>query len=1032
MRYFFSFLMWSSVLLGTSQTIDFNALKGFKARCIGPSSTSGRITSIAVHPNDERVIYVGTASGGVWKSENGGTTWNPLFDKQNTLNIGAIAIDPSNPKIIWAGTGEGNPRNSHSSGKGIYRSLNGGLSWQLMGLENTKTIHRVIVHPSNSDIIWVASLGSVWGTNKERGVFKSIDGGKSWTKSLYVGETVGAADLIIDEQHPNRLFASMWEYGRKAWTFNSGGQGSGLYVSNDGGNKWTQLGEKHGLPKGPLGRIGITISLSNPNVVYALIESKNTAIYRSNDGGNKWFKVNDKNVGNRPFYYADIFVDPVNEDKLYNIWSRVSMSIDGGKNFKIIGQYYGVHPDHHAFYINPKNPKHLIDGNDGGLSISYDGGVKWEVIDNLPLSQFYHIRTDNQIPYNVYGGMQDNGSIMGPSKVKYRPIRWEDWQPILGADGFDVLPKRNFNDKNSDYVYAMWQGGGLSKVSMTTGRSNMIKPFLEDGSKLRFNWNAALADDPHNNEVLFYGSQFVHLTRDQGRHWKVISPDLTTNDTSKLHQDKSGGLTIDVTAAENHCSILSIEVSPIDSNIIWVGTDDGNIQVTFDRGNSWRKVNVSLKDVPKNAWVAQLSPSKFDSKTAVVIINNYRNNDFGTYVFRTINGGESWTSIIQKNVEGYALSFIEDPKVEGIYYLGTENGLWISIDGGAQWNRFNNNYPNVSTMDLAFNEYEDDLVLGTFGRSIYVLDDIGLLRSLVQKNWSLKNDFKITNTNKGMVWSAIIARGTAFIGDGVFKGETERYGAHIDYWMNPSLIKKDKKVKFEFFDSNDSLIRNYHVKPDTGLNRSYWNMTANGIFSPSHKVRKKDQNLPQGYTVSPGIYKVRISYLDSLVDSSTVEVVYSKDFQFNVTNYSSNLKALKSIRASISKANDLFEQLKEMENGLNLFEKTYQYKFDSLPKVDKDEMKQLRDSIKTYKALFIKPKNLKGYRSMDHLISYQLGLAHAYIVENGPLSPRVGYCLNKGNRSLEKAKHRIINFSKITYQAFINRQEKLKDILKVY
>lgn len=422
-----------------AQPLNVEKLHGLKARSIGPAGMSGRVTAIDVVQKNPSIIYVGTASGGLWKTTSGGIDWKPIFDTMKVASIGAIAIDQNIPDVIWVGTGEGNPRNSQTSGNGIYKSLDGGKTWIHLGLENSRNIHRIIIDPRNSDVVYAGVQGSAFGDSDERGVFKTTDGGKTWQKILYVNERTGIADLVMDPSNPNKLFAAMWEFRREPWFFTSGGKGSGLYVTFDGGKTWTKKTDKDGLPSGELGRIGIAIARSNPEIVYALIEAKVNALYKSTDGGFNWFKVSDKNIGDRPFYYAEIYVDPKNENRIYNIYTQVSVSEDGGKTFNIL--ISKIHPDHHAFYIHPENPNFLIDGNDGGLAISYDRGKTWRFVENLPVAQFYHINVDNDFPYNVYGGLQDNGSWKGPSRVfNYLGISNFDWQEVGFGDGFDVLP----------------------------------------------------------------------------------------------------------------------------------------------------------------------------------------------------------------------------------------------------------------------------------------------------------------------------------------------------------------------------------------------------------------------------------------------------------------------------------------------------------------------------------------------------------------------------------------------------------------
>ena len=490
--------------------LDMKKLKAMKARAIGPGGMSGRVTAIDVVLSNTDVMYVGTASGGLWKSESGGVKWEPIFDNQKSASIGDVAVDPTNSDVIWVGSGEGNPRNSQSAGYGVYKSIDGGKTWEYKGLGETRNIHRVLINPKNPDIVYIGAQGSAWGDSENRGIYKTTDGGETWKNILYIDESTGIGELVMDPQNPNKLIANMWQFRRWPWFFKSGGPSSGLYITFDGGNKWKKLSDKEGLPKGDLGRMGLAIARSNPKIIYALIESKKNALYKSEDGGFKWKKVSDKNIGNRPFYYAEIYVDPINENRIYNLHTYVTVSDDGGKTFQSLMTAYGangVHPDHHAWWIHPDNGSYIIDGNDGGLNISRDGGKSWRFIGNIPVAQFYHISVDNEFPYNVYGGMQDNGSWRGPAYVwRAGGIRNSYWEELFFGDGFDVVP----HPANSRYGYAMSQQGNVGRYDLATGHTQLIKPVHPDGKYLRFNWNAAIAQDPFNEDAIYYLS-LIHI-----------------------------------------------------------------------------------------------------------------------------------------------------------------------------------------------------------------------------------------------------------------------------------------------------------------------------------------------------------------------------------------------------------------------------------------------------------------------------------------------------------------------------------------
>ena len=714
----------------TAQIDQQHPFKNIKPRTIGPAGMSGRVTTIDVVRDDRSHIFIGTASGGVWESDNGGVKWKPIFDDQPTLSIGDLKIDPRNSDVIWVGTGEGNPRNSHNSGAGVFKSIDGGKTWSCMGLKESKLIHRIIIDPNNSNVVYVGALGSAWGTSNERGVYKTEDGGGTWRQILHTNTTSGVGDMVLDPSNSNKLLVAMWDFQRTPWNFRSGGEGSGLYLTHDGGENWKRLSKEDGLPKGDLGRIGLAFATNEPDIVYALIEAKENGFYRSDDGGHKWQKIASKNIGNRPFYYADIYVDPTNENRIFNLWSYVSLSEDGGRTFKNIMDYSNsIHPDHHAFYIDDEDPDFIINGNDGGLNISYDGGKTWSFSGNIPIGQFYHVNYDTAFPYNIYGGMQDNGSWVGPNRVLRRGgIRNDDWNELYFGDGFDVVPILS----DDRFGYAMSQGGNVALYDRNTGRTKGIKPVHPDSVELRFSWNAAISPDPFNPNGLYFGSQFVHYSSNRGDDWRIISPDLTTNDPSKQQQAKSGGLTLDVTQAENHTTILCIAPSNLDSNEVWVGTDDGKIQLTRDGGEKWEDLSARLPNMPEGAWIPQIELGEKVGE-AFVVVNDYRRNNWEAYLYHTVNYGRSFKRILtSEDVQGFVLSVVQDPEEPKLLFVGTDVGLYYTLDGAATWQRWPSTIPHVQIRDLKIHPVTRDLIIGTFGRSIWVLDDIAFLRDLAR------------------------------------------------------------------------------------------------------------------------------------------------------------------------------------------------------------------------------------------------------------------------------------------------------------
>ena len=933
-----SILLFISICINAQQ-FDIEKFKNIKTRAIGPAGMSGRITAIDVVTKNPEIIYVGSASGGLWKSESGGIAWEPIFDQQLALSIGAVAIQQSNPDVIWVGTGEGNPRNSLTGGYGLYKSLDAGKTWQLVGLEKTRNIHRIIIDKDNPNTVYVAAIGSPWGAHLERGVYKTTDGGKTWAKSLFVNNNTGCADLVVDPNNPNKLIAAMWEHSRKPWTFNSGGEGSGLYITYNGGENWKKLTAKDGLPDGNLGRIGIAVAPSNSKIVYALIEAKKNGLYKSENGGIKWSLVNDKSsgrgsdgIGNRPFYYSEIAVDPINENRLYTIFTYINVSEDGGKSFNQLmpayGTSVGVHPDHHAWWIHPTNPNFMIDGNDGGLNITHDRGKTWRFVENLPVGQFYHINVDNDFPYNIYGGLQDNGSWAGPAYVlKDQGIRNSYWQEIQFGDGFDVVP----DPKDSRFGYSMSQQGYVTRYNKITGNSTMIRPTHPNPNvKLRFNWNSAIAINPIDNKTIYFGSQFVHKSTDKGFTWSIISPDLTTNNPEKQKQHESGGITMDATGAENHCTILAIEPSTFDENILWAGTDDGNVQLTQDGGKTWDNVSRNIKNMPKEAWVAQIRASKFNKAEAYVVVNNYRQFDFTPYLYRTRDFGKTWENLVVDKYEtfGYTLAVVQDIEEPNLLFLGTEYGLYVSIDEGKSWTKWNGNYPNVSTMDLAIQPQEHDLVIGTFGRAIYVLDDIRPFRALAKEgNQLLDKKIHLFNPPKAYITENQQPSGTRFGANAIFNGENRSSGAMITYSINKpevpktekSSTKYDKKTEgkdiksekpavkfdtifFEVYNDKNELIRSIKSKApeENGLHRMYWQLEEKGTRGPSRRKISEKASEPRGVTVLPGNYTIKLHFGNETV-SEKIEVKY--DPRINIT-----FEVLKS----------KYDLLKELENKIGI------------------------------------------------------------------------------------------------------------------
>ncbi len=700
-----------------------------QARQIGPAVMSGRIIDLEGHPTNNRIIYAGAAGGGVWKSVNGGATFNPIFD-EHPQSIGSIALDPSNPdEVVWVGTGEIWTRNSVSIGEGIYKSIDGGQTWEEKGLKNSERISSIEIHPEDGNVLYVGVLGALWGDNEERGVFKSTNGGETWEKILYINAATGCSDVIMDPNDPNTLYAAMWEFRRTGWSFNSGGENSALYKSTDGGANWSKI--HNGFPSGTLGRIAVAVAPSNSEVLYAAIEAEqdeDKGLYRSDDGGANWEQLNkDFALVVRPFYFSRLVVDPRDENVVIKAGLFGSMSRDGGKTFRDFTPG-GMHPDIHDFLFDINDSDRLYAATDGGVYRSWDKGTTWDIVANMPVSQFYHISVDDAVPYNIYGGLQDNGSWYGPS-ASPGGIEAKDWESIGVGDGFRVL-----KHPTKDFVYSEMQGAqSVWRIDLQKKNYKTIQPLPVKGDpKLRFNWNAPMAVSVHQPDRFYMGSQFLHKSEDMGDSWTKISPDLTTNDASKQDQESSGGLSTDNSGAENHTTIFTIAESPLNENVIWVGTDDGNVQVTKDGGATWTNTVEDISGLPANTWCYHIEASVHGEGTAYAVFDGHTQNDMSTYAYKTTDYGQTWTSIVTDDINGFARNIQEDYVSEDLLFLGTEFGLYVTIDGGTNWSRFTNNMPATAVHFIELQKQTNDLVMGTHGRGVIIIDDISPLRQLTR------------------------------------------------------------------------------------------------------------------------------------------------------------------------------------------------------------------------------------------------------------------------------------------------------------
>ncbi len=829
-----------------------------KWRNIGPANMMGRVADVEGVPGNPNILYVGSASGGVWKTENGGTTWIPIFDDQPVASIGDLALEPGNPDVIYVGTGEANVRNSVSFGNGVYKSTDGGTTWVHLGLEATERISRIVIDPKNPRTVYVGALGRAYGPNRERGVFRTRDGGTTWEKVLYTDDQHGVADMDINPQNPNIVYAALWRFERNPWTFVSGDTLGGLYRSVDGGDNWTKL--TSGLPT-LVGRIGIKVAASRPDVVYAMTESKEGTLYRSDNGGESFRRVSaDVEIVSRGFYYTDLRVDPNDENRVYAVSARLQLSIDGGEKFKQISP--STHVDYHSLWIDPENPNRMWQGQDGGVCVSYDRGLTWDYVNNFVIGQFYQIYADNREPfYFVGGGMQDNGTWYGPGRSR-EPfgIMNDDWRMISFGDGFHIV----VHPDNPELFISESQGGGISRTDMTTRQQQDVSPQSRraDGGPVtelpfRFNWNTPIILSPHDGDTVYVGGNVVFRSEDFGSSWEIISPDLTTNDPEK--QGEAGGPPWpENTTAEYHCTIISLAESPVQPGVLWAGTDDGKLHVSMNGGAEWDGIEGRVPDLPPNSPVSHIEPSVTSAGLAYCSFDRHMLDDYSPYVFRTTDFGLTWTDITG-NLPDQAHVWVvrEDPKNPRILFAGTELGLFVTFDRGEQWMKLHlNNLPVVAVHDILVHPRDNDLILGTHGRGIWILDNIAFLQEVAPEH--LGQDAYIFTMGPALRFGSKFTR--YGMGDRVFRGENPPYGALITYYLREKPAE-DVAVVLEIMDEARQVIRRVTDIPRAeGLNRAAWDLRLDGP-RPRKKVAEVQDffwGRPSGPQVLPGNYTVRL------------------------------------------------------------------------------------------------------------------------------------------------------------------------------
>lgn len=911
-----------------------DVLEGLKFRNLGPAVGGGRVTSVAGVPGQPNVYYIGAAAGGVFKTTDGGLNWKPIFEKQPVASIGAIALAPSNPNLVWVGTGEANPRNDVVTGKGIYFSPDAGQSWKFMGLENAGQISQIIIHPTNPDIVYVGVLGHVWGPNADRGVFRTGDGGRTWQKVLYVDDKTGVSDLAMDPANPMVLFAGMWQVQRFPWMLVSGGENSGVFRSNDGGLTWKKLTE--GLPKGPAGRIGLAIAPSNPNHVYALIEAARGALWDSNDLGDHWKEVSaDRSrLVYRGFYFTTLYVSPDNENHLYFLAFTMLESNDGGKTAQVIGR--GVHPDHHSMWIDPKNPQRIIEGNDGGVYVSADAGKTWRFLNNLPIEQFYMVATDDERPYMLCGGLQDNNGWCGPSNSLSRGgISPAEWWTATGGDGEYIVPAGN----KSNIIYAEAQNGSIQRLNAKDGSSDSIRPYLRGVGdmppaelKYRFNWTSPIAVSPTDPKTVYIAGNVIFKSTDAGMNWQPISPDLTRNDKNK-QQSSGGPVELDLSGAETFDTILSLAISPTDQNVIWAGTDDGWVQMTGDGGQHW--ANVTPKGVPEWGRLQQIEVSPFSPETAYIAIDYHEVDNNRPYVYKTHDGGKSWTAISSSLPQDAPARVVrENPNKKGMLVLGTDTGLFYSQDDGEHWAPLKSNFPTAPIYDMKFHKQDRDLIVATHGRGLFILDEITPLEETTPQ--VLAKSFHLFSSLPGQRWRGSNRHGS---NPGDFIAPNPPPGVSVTYYLAQDLEPSPEEsseatpqaagtrgqrrgpVKIVVTDPNGQPVRTFYGPAKKGINRISWNMRYDDTRR-LNRPRAGESELAEfvdfggGPWALPGTYKVAVT-VKGQSETQNVQIEADPRFPFDMDAARAQLQAGLEARGWLTAMNEVLNRVESLKSQIS-------------------------------------------------------------------------------------------------------------------
>ncbi|MBT8377364.1 MAG: glycosyl hydrolase [Bacteroidia bacterium] len=1003
---FFLFLSLGCFFTTTAQSFDQSQFEALEYRLIGPFR-GGRSAAVTGVPNKPNLYYFGATGGGIWKTTNGGRTWENISDGYFGGSIGAISVAKSDPNVIYVGGGEKTVRGNVSSGYGVWKSVDAGKTWAEAGLKTSRHIPRIAIDPTDHNVLYAGVLGNIYKPTTDRGVYKSTDGGKTWRKTLFANNQAGVVDLLIDPTNPRILYASTWRVQRTPYSLSSGGEGSALWKSTDRGETWTEISQNKGFPEGILGIIGVTVSPVNNQRVWAIIENKDQGgLYRSDDGGESWNQVNsERKLRQRAWYYTRVYADTKDVDVVYVLNVRYHKSTDGGKTFDT---YNAPHGDHHDLWIAPEDPQRLIIGDDGGAQVTYDGGETWSTYYNQPTSQFYRVTTDNHFPYRIYAAQQDNSTVRIPHRTDGRSISEDDWERTAGGESAHIA----IDPENNDIVYGGSYDGYLTRVNHKRGTVRAINVWPDnpmghgaEGMKYRFQWNFPIIFSKHNPDRLYTFSQHVHVTENEGQSWDIISPDLTRNDPEKL-KSSGGPITQDNTSVEYYCTIFAAQESPLKEGLLWVGSDDGLIHVTQDGGKSW--TNVTPKGMPEWMMINSIEPSAFDEGTCYVAGTKYKTGDFAPYLYKTTDYGKSWTKITNGiNSEHFTRVLREDPKQKGLLYAGTETGMYISLDDGKNWTPFQLNLPIVPITDLAVKD--NNLIVATQGRSLWVLDDLTLIHQLYDapksKNWIYKPK------------DSYRMRGGSRSGS---KTEGTNHPNGVITYFNLANLQDDDTVTLTYFDKKGDTIQSFSssnkkdkkLQAKKGLNQFVWDMSYDGA-----------ERLPgmilwwaslDGPTATPGTYKVELN-VNGEVQAQNFDILADPRTESTLEDMHRQFQFITDVNKTMDEAHKSIKKIRKIRDQLSAFET--QYKGDDNVKDLLEKSKTLREQFTAIEEALYQTKNRSGQDPLNFPIRLTNKLGHLNaLVGMGDFAPTDQDIAVKNELSAE------INAQLKTFNALISNE----------